>query len=47
MNYIGLQIDVRFWSQYVSFSLVGIMVVSSIRGLLITLTKVNVNDFSS
>jgi len=40
VNYIGLQIDVRFWSQYVSFGLVGIMVLSSIRGLLITLTKV-------
>ncbi|KAI1278375.1 Golgi pH regulator [Halotydeus destructor] len=39
VNYIGLDIDVRFWSQYVSFGLVGIMVLSSIRGLLITLTK--------
>ncbi|RWS10599.1 putative Golgi pH regulator C-like protein [Dinothrombium tinctorium] len=39
VNYIGLDIDVKFWSQHVSFLLVGIIVISSIRGLLITLTK--------
>lgn len=40
VNWIGLEIDVKFWSQHVSFILVGIIVISSIRGLLITLTKV-------
>ncbi|XP_074597032.1 Golgi pH regulator [Brevipalpus obovatus] len=39
VNWIGLQIDVKFWSQHVSFLLVGIIVISSIRGLLISLTK--------
>ena len=29
-----------FWSQHVSFILVGVIVVTSVRGLLITLTKV-------
>lgn len=38
--WIGLDIDIKFWSQHVSFILVGIIVISSIRGLLITLTKV-------
>ena len=32
--------QVMFWSQQISFWLIGIMVVTSIRGLLITLTKV-------
>lgn len=39
VNYMGLAIDVKFWSQHVSFILVGIIVLTSIRGLLITLTK--------
>lgn len=39
VNWIGLQIDVKFWSQHVSFLLVGIIVISSIRGLLLSLTK--------
>lgn len=39
VNWIGLEIDVKFWSQHVSFLLVGIIVISSIRGLLIALTK--------
>lgn len=41
VNWVGLEIDVKFWSQHVSFILVGIIVISSIRGLLITLTKVS------
>jgi len=42
INYVGLEIDdVRLWSQHLSFTLVGIIVVTSIRGLLITLTKVS------
>ena len=32
--------QVRFWSQHISFWLVGIITITSIRGLLITLTKV-------
>jgi len=39
VNYLGIQFDVRFWSQHISFWLVGIIIVTSIRGLLITLTK--------
>ncbi|UJR37594.1 hypothetical protein I4U23_030292 [Adineta vaga] len=39
VHYFNLQFDVKFWSQYVSFILIGIIVVTSIRGLLITLTK--------
>jgi len=39
VHYFDLQFDVQFWSQYVSFILIGIIVVTSIRGLLITLTK--------
>uniref|UniRef100_UPI00358E417E Golgi pH regulator-like isoform X2 n=1 Tax=Myxine glutinosa TaxID=7769 RepID=UPI00358E417E len=38
-GYLGLSFDVKFWSQHVSFILVGIIVITSIRGLLITLTK--------
>lgn len=41
VHFFNLQFDVQFWSQYVSFMLIGIIVVTSIRGLLITLTKVN------
>lgn len=40
INCVGLEIeDIRLWSQHLSFTLVGIIVVTSIRGLLITLTK--------
>ena len=39
VNYLNIAIDVDFWSQQISFWLVGIIVVTSIRGLLITLTK--------
>ena len=34
-----IDVDVAFWSQQLSFFLVGILIVTSIRGLLITLTK--------
>lgn len=40
VHWCGFEMDVAFWSQHVSFFLVGIMMVCSIRGLLITLTKV-------
>lgn len=39
VHYMGFTFDVKFWSQHISFLLVGIIVVTSIRGLLITLTK--------
>jgi len=39
VHWIGLSIDVNFYSQHVSFLLIGCIVVTSIRGLLLTLTK--------
>nr|CAG4644822.1 EOG090X06XN [Leptodora kindtii] len=39
VHWLRLSIDVNFWSQHVSFFLVGCIVVTSIRGLLLTLTK--------
>ncbi|KAB0792185.1 hypothetical protein PPYR_14144 [Photinus pyralis] len=39
VNWMGLDFDVGFWSQQISFYLVGCIVVTSIRGLLLTLTK--------
>uniref|UniRef100_A0A1I7WPU9 ABA_GPCR domain-containing protein n=1 Tax=Heterorhabditis bacteriophora TaxID=37862 RepID=A0A1I7WPU9_HETBA len=39
VNWMGIDLDVRFWSQHISFMLVGVIAVTSIRGLLITLTK--------
>ena len=37
--FLTIDVDVQFWSQQLSFFLVGILIVTSIRGLLITLTK--------
>lgn len=39
VHWCGFEMDVAFWSQHVSFFLVGCIVVTSIRGLLLTLTK--------
>uniref|UniRef100_A0A0N5AHE1 Golgi pH regulator n=1 Tax=Syphacia muris TaxID=451379 RepID=A0A0N5AHE1_9BILA len=39
VEYMEFQLDVQFWSQHISFFLVGVIVVTSIRGLLIQLTK--------
>ena len=39
VNFIGLDLDVKFWSPHVAFLFIGIMIICSIRGLLITLTK--------
>lgn len=39
VKYLGIEFDVKFWSQQISFILVGIIIVTSIRGLLITLTR--------
>lgn len=41
VTWCGIQFDIAFWSQHISFILVGCIVVTSIRGLLITLTKVS------
>ena len=40
VRYVGLQVDVPFWSQHVSFLMVGVIVVTNIRGLLLQLMKV-------
>lgn len=39
VHYFGFSVDIPFWSQQISFWLVGVIVVTSIRGLLLTLTK--------
>ena len=39
MHWFGLEIDVLFWSQHISFILVGAIVVTSTRGLLLTMSK--------
>uniref|UniRef100_A0A915NWP2 Uncharacterized protein n=1 Tax=Meloidogyne floridensis TaxID=298350 RepID=A0A915NWP2_9BILA len=39
VHHMGYQIDVRFWSQQISFLVIGIIAVTSIRGLLITIAK--------
>lgn len=39
VNWLGIQVDVEFWAQHASFILVGVIVITSVRGLLITLTK--------
>ncbi|CAI2355907.1 unnamed protein product [Caenorhabditis sp. 36 PRJEB53466] len=39
VNYVGIEMDVRYWSQYISFFLVGVIAITSIRGLLITMAK--------
>lgn len=39
VHWCGFEIDMAFWSQHVSFFLIGCIVVTSIRGLLLTLTK--------
>lgn len=41
VHWCGFDIDFAFWSQHVSFFLVGCIMVTSIRGLLLTLTKVS------
>ncbi|XP_028168098.1 Golgi pH regulator isoform X2 [Ostrinia furnacalis] len=39
VHWLGLRIHVAFWSQQLSFALVGCILLTSIRGLLLTLTK--------
>jgi len=39
VHWFGLDIEVQFWSQHISFILVGAIVVTSTRGLLLTMSK--------
>uniref|UniRef100_A0A0B7BT34 Abscisic acid G-protein coupled receptor-like domain-containing protein n=1 Tax=Arion vulgaris TaxID=1028688 RepID=A0A0B7BT34_9EUPU len=39
VKYFGFEFDIKFWSQQISFFLVGVIIVTSIRGFLITLTR--------
>lgn len=39
VHHFGVDVDMQLWSQYVSFILVGMLIVSSIRGLLLQLMK--------
>ncbi|XP_059140213.1 Golgi pH regulator-like [Physella acuta] len=39
VKYFGFELDIKFWSQQISFLLVGVIIVTSIRGFLITLTR--------
>ncbi|KAL1517672.1 hypothetical protein ABEB36_001407 [Hypothenemus hampei] len=39
VHWMGFDFDVNFWSQQISFYLIGCIVITSIRGLLLTLTK--------
>lgn len=39
VHWCGFDIDLVFWNQHISFFLVGCIVITSIRGLLLTLTK--------
>ena len=39
VHWFGLNIDVIFWSQHISFVLVALIVVCSTRGLLLTMSK--------
>jgi len=39
VNWLGMDVDVTMWSQQLSFIVVGIIVVTSTRGLLLTMSK--------
>lgn len=41
VHWLGFDIDVQFWSQHISFFLVGCIIVTSIRGFILTLTRVS------
>lgn len=40
VNYLGIDMDVKLWSQQLSFMLVGVIIASSVRSLLIRITQV-------
>jgi hypothetical protein len=39
-DHFDTEIDIQRWSQYVAFVFIGILILSSIRGLLIQLSRV-------
>lgn len=39
-HYYGMNPDMQYWTQYVSFVFVGVIIIASIRGLLIYLMKI-------
>ncbi|KRY53188.1 Oxysterol-binding protein-related protein 8 [Trichinella britovi] len=39
VHLMGFDFDVKFWTQHISFILVGVIAVTSVRGLLITISK--------
>uniref|UniRef100_A0A1I7Y9D6 Golgi pH regulator n=1 Tax=Steinernema glaseri TaxID=37863 RepID=A0A1I7Y9D6_9BILA len=39
VHWLGFEIEVRYWSQQVSFVLIGLLALTSVRGLLVNLTK--------
>ncbi|KAK8402779.1 hypothetical protein O3P69_000835 [Scylla paramamosain] len=39
VHWLGFDIDVQFWSQHISFFLVGCIIFTSIRGFILTLTR--------
>ena len=41
VTYFGWDFDVKFWSQQLSFLFVGVIIVASVRGMLMRLTKVS------
>ena len=45
--YLKINVDVTFWNQFISFMMVGIIVITSIRGLLITFSKLFTNVSST
>lgn len=40
VDYLGFELDVAFWSQHLSFILVGVIIIASVRSLLIRLAHV-------
>eukprot|EP01132_Coremiostelium_polycephalum_P004697 gene4697-5867_t len=46
LRYLHIELDVAFWSQHISFLLIGLMTASSVRGFLNQLMKV-FHDYSS
>ncbi|KAI6652779.1 Golgi pH regulator-like [Oopsacas minuta] len=45
--YLKINVDVTFWNQFISFLMVGVIVITSIRGLLLTFSKLFSNVSST
>jgi len=41
LHHLKVDFDVAFWMQHISFALVGVIIMTSVRGFLLTLQKVN------